>query len=537
MNVSWQRRMLPEGDIGTNPLRRVLLVSVEWSDEVSKTPMLGPAILVAHARRNPLVRRQVEFEICQFSLEQTLEKVIERISAKPYDLIGFSCYIWSYYWFEQIIPIVRALNPKAVLIMGGPQVFDVEEEVLRRIPQLDIVAVREGETAFAEVVMKIVRGERDWSTIGGLVFRTGEELVDTRSGKRFLPFEAVASPYIEGVIDGPHHNFYLGTYRGCPYRCAYCIWGGVDQHKLDQLSLDRVRRELAIAKSLGADTLGFFDPVFNLPVGRAREIFDLILEMEQFRIVGTSLFAQTLTDDLAQRLGKVKSLVGVGLQSQSEITNRIMNRPFNDGRMSRGIELMRKYGLYFALQLIIGLPGDTLASIKQTLEYAVSLRPSIIDAFRLMVLPGSRYRATAESLNMVYEPHPFHYIICHHSMNPEEINQAERMAQALALFYNFPRTREIVFQTIQESGESITDFSYAVGTFIEDFHLLNREDLRQGDVIRKKNEKYLFEILESFKKFRYELAGKLATTECPCKNRKAGTGCSGTPKIIPENLT
>ena len=509
MNYSWQTIIPPDGNAGGTGKINILLVSLDCTAEASRTPMLAPAFLVAHARRNPLTRNRVEFEIRQFSVEEAVENILEEILNKKYHAIGFSCYVWNYMVYKQLVPLLKKIHPDTILIMGGQQLLGQERHIFNQIPDLDILVYEDGELAFSEIVRQIIIGKYDWSAVGGILFRSGGEIIDTYTKKKYVKFADIASPYLEGVITGKHSNLYLETYRGCPNRCAFCAWGKDKGQEIDSLPLERVGRELSIIGSMGANTLGFFDSNFNFPHNRGEQILDLILANKQFKMLGTSIFAQHLHEDFVCQMSRIQTNIGVGLQSTDPGTNAKMRRQFSIEKMTAGVQLLKKYQLQFVLQIIIGLPGDTYESIGKTLNYALQLSPPIIDAFRLMVLPGTGYRRRAEEFGIVYESLPDHYIISHYNMNIVEINRAERMAQALTVLYNLPKTRKEMFKQASENNETTVDFCDAIGMFIDNFNLLDRKELRKGDIIRKKDEATFLKILHDFKRFRKELAVKL----------------------------
>lgn len=510
MKLSWRTTISPDGSVRDREKIKILLVSLDCTVEMSRSPMLGPAFLVAHSRRDPLIKSRVEFDIRQFSIEEPVEVIIGEIITKNYHAIGFSCYVWNYCIYEQIIPVLKQIRPETILIMGGQQLLGQERKTLRQMPALDIIVYRDGEIAFTEIVRQIVMGKYDWSAIGGIFFQNSGEIIDTSAKKKWIKYADIASPYLEGVITGRNHNLFMMTYRGCPGRCAFCVWSETEGHKIERLPLDRIRQELSIIQDMGATNLGIFDSNFNHPPSRAEKIFDMILENKQLNLVGTHLFAQSMNDELASKMGRVQTLVGVGLQSTNPETNTKMGRRFDVEKMAAGIWLMKNYNLQFTLQMIVGLPGDTYDTIARTLNYALQFRPPVIDAFRLMVLPGTEYRLRAEEYKLIYEPRPNHHVISHYSMSCDEINRAERMAQALTIFYNRPQTREEMFIQAAENNESIIDFCDSIGKFIDNFNLLNRQELRKGNLIKMNEEAYLLEILEDFNRFRKELSEKSA---------------------------
>jgi len=510
MFFSWKTTLPAEAN-PERPTARVLVVSIDCTTASSETPMLAPAFLVAHARAEPFVRERIEFDIRQFSVLESVEGILEQILAKSYDVIGFSCYVWNFAVYEQLIPLVKQMRPDVMLMMGGPQILNEEEETFNRFPELDVLVYRDGEPAFRDLMIELASGRRDWASVGGVRVRGAGRVTDTRAQKKKVHFADIASPYLDGVITGRHKNLYLETYRGCPYSCAFCAWGGDEGPMNDLLPLDRVRRELDVVRSMGAHTLGFFDANFNQPPSRAQAIFDMILEAQQFKIVGMSVFAQTMREELAAKMSRVSTMIGVGLQTSDPEVNKVMKRRFRDEKMLAGVKLLKQHGLDFVLQVIIGLPGDTFASIASTIEYALAFEPPTIDVFRLMVLPGTEYRRRAQEFGLVYSRRPYHYVISTCTMSAQDINRAERMGQAVGVFYNRPETRQEMFRQMAENRESVVTWGDAMGTFIESFDLLDRTELRKGDLIRAKDVRYLLGIQSDFQRFRTELSIKMAS--------------------------
>jgi hypothetical protein len=133
------------------------------------------------------------------------------------------------------------------------------------------------------------------------------------------------------------------------------------------------------------------------------------------------------------------------------------------------------------------------------------MSPPTLDAFRLMVLPGTEYRRKAAELEVVFEPKPYHYIISHYTMSAQEINRAERMAQAMSIFYNLKSTRQEMFRQAREGNERVVDFCDSIGVYMDHFNLVDRAELRKGNLIREKEEDDLLEILRDFEHFRNDL--------------------------------
>jgi radical SAM superfamily enzyme YgiQ (UPF0313 family) len=239
----------------------------------------------------------------------------------------------------------------------------------------------------------------------------------------------------------------------------------------------------------------------------------MLLERNRFKTVGMSIFAQSMKEELAAKMARVHTMMGVGLQSSDFGVNATMRRRYREEKMVSGIRMMKQHGLNFVLQVIIGLPGDSYETVASSIEFAISHAPPTIDVFRLMVLPGTEYRRRAEEFELVYSPRPYHYVVSNCSMGPAEINRAERMGQAINVFYNRPATRQEMLRQLEENQESVIVWGEAMGTFIDSFGLLDRAELRKGDLIRGKDDSQLLKILSDFRRFRAELSVRAAQDE------------------------
>jgi coproporphyrinogen III oxidase-like Fe-S oxidoreductase len=67
----------------------------------------------------------------------------------------------------------------------------------------------------------------------------------------------------------------------------------------------------------------------------------------------------------------------------------ILERRLRLQRFIEGVEHMKRHDLRFEVQLIYGLPGETPATFRKSLNFAYSLDAGYLEVFRLMILPGT----------------------------------------------------------------------------------------------------------------------------------------------------
>lgn len=63
-----------------------------------------------------------ETEICEFSLDESVQEIAEKIIVRQPDIVGFGCYIWNIEAVLRAAEIVRAILPQTLIVLGGPEV-------------------------------------------------------------------------------------------------------------------------------------------------------------------------------------------------------------------------------------------------------------------------------------------------------------------------------------------------------------------------------------------------------------------------------
>jgi hypothetical protein len=82
------------------------------------------------------------------------------------------------------------------------------------------------------------------------------------------------------------------------------------------------------------------------------------------------------------------------------------------------------------VDLIIGLPGDTVASVRRGFDYLASSQMfSSTQVFNLAILPGTAFRSEAEHLGLQYQPRPPYYVLETPTLNTSDLYELMSDAQ------------------------------------------------------------------------------------------------------------
>src|SRR5262249_5185855 len=104
--------------------------------------------------------------------------------------------------------------------------------------------------------------------------------------------------------------------------------------------------------------------------------------------------------------------VEIGLQSIDPLAMDLMDRHNNIRAFERGARAMLDLGIKVKVDLIIGLPGDTVASVRRGIDYVQSSGLyTQVQVFNLAILPGTSFRQEAAALGLRYQDRPPYYVL------------------------------------------------------------------------------------------------------------------------------
>ena len=152
------------------------------------------------------------------------------------------------------------------------------------------------------------------------------------------------------------------------------------------------------------------------------------------------LRAELLNVGIARRLGALDCSLQVGLQSVNRKTLETVGRPgFDRKAFARNIAMLGAQGVSFGLDLIYGLPGDSLRDFEEGIDFALGLEPNHLDLFPLTLLPGTELKERAAELGIEAEARPPYEVVSTREMGRADLAEAAILARACDRFYSAGR--------------------------------------------------------------------------------------------------
>lgn len=354
-------------------------------------------------------------------------------------LVGFTCYLWN---IERTLWIAHELKqhrPETRIVLGGPEITPDNAWVLES-PDYDFAVIGEGEQTFAELLFALLKDDVPPTPIAGLYVppQCASNRYDPSRRPEFrtpLPdLNALGSPYLAGILDAADEQMLLlETTRGCVFKCKFCYYPR-SYDKQYYLGYDQIRDSLRHAREREAREVFLLDPTLN-----QRKDFAEFLRVladgnadHGFSYFG-ELRGEGITEETARLLRAANfTEVEVGLQSIDPDAQQKMERKNNLRAFERGVRAMIGEGLAVKVDLIVGLPGDTVASVRRGLHYLHDNGlVTDLQVFNLSILPGTAFRQEAGPLRLHHQPRPPYYVLRTPTLSREELYGLVQEAQEL----------------------------------------------------------------------------------------------------------
>jgi radical SAM superfamily enzyme YgiQ (UPF0313 family) len=381
---------------------RVLLINPFYPISETPSPPLGLAYLAA-----ALEQAGVEVKILDYVVYPYRRDVLESVlnEFKP-QIAGATAVSMTVDHARQIISDVKAIDPEILTVMGGPHVTFCAQETLEAFSELDAVVIGEGEETLVEL-LRAVESADNLDTVSGIAYRAGSKIMTTAKRKWIEDLDALPFPARHLLPLGRYRTLgmpiSITTSRGCPYKCIFCVGRKMGGAKVRYHSADRVAAELQYLANLKFHQINIADDLFTANQNHCLAVCEEILQ-RNLDINWTS-FARvdTVSETL---LSKMKAAgctaVSFGIESANPSILNTSKKGITVQQIRNAVRLCRCVGISPFASFILGLPGETPQTIKETKAFAANLQQKgLAYGFHILApFPGTEVRAQSDRLGV-----------------------------------------------------------------------------------------------------------------------------------------
>ena len=376
------------------------------------------------------------------------------------DLLAVSC---TEDMFELSIALLKTVRMyKIPTIMGG--VFATfAPDLALSFDEIDIVCKGEGDDALRTLCRRMRTGKR-YDDISNLWIKNKDGTIKTNST---MMIDMDANPLIDMSIfeearfyrpmgGKVYRMFPVETFRGCPYKCAFCNSPSQEvmyreetgESYIRRKSFENMRRELLFYKEeMGAEYLYFWaDTFFTWKRGE----FEQFAEM--YQDIGLPFWCQTRIETVKEeKMNLLRDIgcarISFGIEHGNEkFRRKWIARPVSDELMLNNFKIVEESGIPFSVNNILGFPHETRELAFDTIEFNRKVNSDDRNAYAFTPFHGTPLRQECEKLGYLKYEDISKSLVARIDENPLDMplfprSEVGKIVKTFNMYVKFPKLR------------------------------------------------------------------------------------------------
>jgi len=273
---------------------------------------------------------------------------------------------------EVILPCKQAFD--GPIVIGGPSVGINGAQMLDFF-DLEYAIVGDGEAAMPEF-LKRLEGKLPFDGLKGLVIRRNGKTIQNPPPffVENLDSLPLARPYkylniqIYRRYDSP---LLIQTKRGCELKCAYCTYNHIEGLRYRLRNPGLIVNEIEdLVGATAINHIEFTDSVFNIPLGHAKAVLRAIIAKKlKLRLRTLGVNPGAVDEELADLMKQAGFRdIDLGVDSASDTILESLAKNYRQTDVLRAGKIFRKRNIPINWYLLLGAPGETPETIRETLR-------------------------------------------------------------------------------------------------------------------------------------------------------------------------
>ena len=289
---------------------------------------------------------------------------------KP-DIVGISCLTYNRKNAFRIAGIAKSVNSDIKVWIGGAHATFFPEQIISNFP-VDIVITGEAELTVEEL-LKSYESNDSIENIPGITFKDKEGNIKVNKNREWsIDIDSLPMPAHHLFADQIREKKWahvIGN-RGCPFGCNFCsttyFWGLRTRKRSPKNVVDEVEN---LVREYGAENIYFEDDTFSIDQDWARGVAEEIIKrnlkikwqaISRFNCISKELLS-IMKQSGCERLT-------FGLESGAAKILNNLHKGLNKETVIKGFEMLKDSGISVGLFMMIGNPGESEETVKETCE-------------------------------------------------------------------------------------------------------------------------------------------------------------------------
>ena len=350
-----------------------------------------------------LIKNNVKADLIDAIAEAIPEgEFLKKLATMEFDVLVTETSVPSFYYDMEVLKKISLMNIPVILCGPHPEIC--KPKFLAENNFIDFILFGEYEFTLLDLIEAISQGEKDFSSIKGLIWRDQDSNVVKNRPREPVELDFLPWPYRGDSLpmekywdlpgDIPHPSAQMVASRGCPFHCNFCLWPqaffGGKAHRARNID-DVVDEMEHLTVKRRFKSVYFDDDTFNIGKDRMLELCDEIIGRGLNKVPWAIMAKADLMDE--EILNKMKEAglhaVKYGVESASQELVDRCGKNLDLKKAEKVIKYTKSLGINVHLTFSFGLPGETKETIKNTIDYALALDPHSVQFSIITPFPGT----------------------------------------------------------------------------------------------------------------------------------------------------
>ena len=373
---------------------KVLLINPPYKSDFPQPP-LGIAYVASALEKSG---QQVEI-LDAPALKLNADEVVKHVLKGSFDIVGITAMTPTIRSAIEVAKKIKDQEKSIIVILGGAHATVLPEKTLEMFPEINFIIVGEGEVTTPELIEKLEKG-KSLKDISGIAYKdNGKIILNPRrpvvENLDELPMPAYHLLPIGKYRPHPPHGkrlpyMALITSRGCPFRCTFCS-KPVHGTKYRAKNAVSIIEEIKFLKDkYGIREILFYDDSFTIDKQRIINLCDEMIKNKIDLPWSCETRVNLVDKELLSKMKKAGCyIISYGVESGNQEILDNIKKDITIEQIRNAFKLTHEEGIDTVSYFMLGCPGETEQTMKQTIDFAKNLNTNFAQFSICTPFPGT----------------------------------------------------------------------------------------------------------------------------------------------------
>lgn len=348
-----------------------------FAKKASIWPPLNLAYLAAIAEKMGHNAKIIDGEVENISLEE----MVEQTKLFSPDIISITATTPFFHIASELAKKLKQTIAKPVII-GGAHITILKEKSFHHF--FDYAFIGEADKSWSLFLERYEKGE-DISNVKGILFRDGNgNVMFTGDVDPIIDLDSIPFParhllkndkYKIGTLQGTKNFTTIMTTRGCPFSCIFCSTKVFGKKIRKRSPISVINEIKSVINEHNIRHFVFLDDTLTLDKNHMLDICNLIIKENLDITFEGSTRANLVDEEIISKMKEAGLIrISFGLESVDKNIRQIMKKDIPLDKYMAAYKITNKYGIETLNSCMIGLPGESIDTIKKTLSFLRNFR-------------------------------------------------------------------------------------------------------------------------------------------------------------------